>query len=240
MELTLKPIRILLADDIGLIRTGLRVLLERIVAVEVVAEALDEAETIDLIKQHEPDILLMHSSMSRMNCLEMARRINKEFPKVRVILLSRHASGEYIGQALRTGGVAGYLMMSASPDELEQAVKTVAGGKTYLSNLGLKHLADFVRSARGKETLLERLTPRQREVFELVVQGQSTKQIGLALNISVKTVESHRAQIMERLDIHDTAGLVRYAIRVGVVELEDKTLLSHIEEQDMSAREIQE
>ena len=229
MEFPLKPIRVLLADDISLIRTGLRALLERITDVEVVAEAFDAPETIRLIKQHEPDILLMHSSMSRMNCLEMARRITKEFPKVRVILLSRHASGEYIGQAMRSG-VAGYLMMTASPDELEQAIKTVARGKTYLSNLGLKHLADFVRRASGKESLLERLTPRQREVFELLVEGQSTRQIGLTLNISVKTVESHRAQIMERLDIHDIAGLVRYAIKVGVVELEDKALLNQSEE----------
>ena len=229
MEFPLKPIRVLLADDIGLIRTGVRALLERIADVEVVAEAFDAPETKRLIKQHEPDILLMHSSMSRMNCLEMARRITREFPKVRVILLSRHASGEYIGQAMRSG-VAGYLMMTASPDELEQAVKTVAGGKTYLSNLGLKHLADFVRRASGKESLIERLTPRQREVFELLVEGQSTRQIGLTLNISVKTVESHRAQIMERLDIHDIAGLVRYAIKVGVVELEDKALLNQSEE----------
>ena len=229
MEFPLKPIRVLLADDIGLIRTGVRALLERIADVEVVAEAFDAPETVRLLKQHEPDILLMHSSMSRMNCLEMARRIIRQFPKVRMILLSRHANGAYIGQALRSG-VAGYLMMTASPDELEQAIKTVARGKTYLSNLGLKHLADFVRRASGKESLLERLTPRQREVFELLVEGQSTRQIGLTLNISVKTVESHRAQIMERLDIHDIAGLVRYAIKVGAVELEDKTLLNQSEE----------
>jgi DNA-binding NarL/FixJ family response regulator len=229
MEILLKPIRVLLADDVGLIRSGLRVLLERIADVEVVAEALDAAETIGLIKQHEPDILLMHSSMSRMDCLELTRRITTEFPKVRVILLSQHGNGEYIGQALRSG-VTGYLAMSASPDELEQAIKTVARGKTYLGNPGLQHLSDFVRSTGGKETLLETLTPRQREVFDLLVQGQSTKQIALALNISVKTVESHRAQIMERLDIHDTAGLVRYAIKVGVVELEDKTLLNESEE----------
>jgi len=229
MEFPLKPIRVLLADDIGLIRTGVRALLERIADVEVVAEAFDAPETVRLLKQHEPDILLMHSSMSRMNCLEMARRIIRQFPKVRMILLSRHANGAYIGQALRSG-VAGYLMMTASPDELEQAIKTVARGKTYLSNLGLKHLADFVRRASGKESLLERLTPRQREVFELLVEGQSTRQIGLTLNISVKTVESHRAQIMERLDIHNIAGLVRYAIKVGAVELEDKTLLNQSEE----------
>ena len=229
MEFPLKPIRVLLADDIGLIRTGVRALLERIADVEVVAEAFDAPETVRLLKQHEPDILLMHSSMSRMNCLEMARRIIRQFPKVRMILLSRHANGAYIGQALRSG-VAGYLMMTASPDELEQAIKTVARGKTYLSNLGLKHLADFVRRASGKESLLERLTPRQREVFELLVEGQSTRQIGLTLNISVKTVESHRAQVMERLDIHNIAGLVRYAIKVGAVELEDKTLLNQSEE----------
>jgi len=221
MQLPPKPIRVLLADDIGLIRTGLRVLLETIVDVEVIAEASDALETIRLIKQHEPDILLMHGSMSRMNCLEMARRITGEFPKVRVILLSRHANGEYIGQALRSG-VAGYLLMTASRDELEQTIKTVAGGKPYLSHLGWKHLADFVRGANGKESMLERLTPRQREVLKLIVLGRSTKQIALALNISVKTVESHRTQIMERLDIHDIASLVRFAIKVGLVELEDK------------------
>ena len=157
-----------------------------------------------------------------MNCLELASRIAEESLKARVIVLSRNANGEHIGQALRSGA-AGYLVMNTSSQELEKAIRTVASGETYISNLALTYLADFVRAENSQESLLDRLTRRQREVLKLVVRGRSTKQIALALNISVKTVECHRTQIIERLDIHDIASLVRYAIKVGLLEIEDRT-----------------
>jgi len=222
----LREIRVLLADDAGLIRSALRALLEQIADVKVVGETAEVVELLQLIQQHQPDILLVHACISRISCLEIAERINKDFPPARLILLSRNVNGEYIRQALRSG-VSGYLSLTASPDELELAIRTVARGKTYVSPLGLKYLADFSHGASGEESRLERLTPRQRAVLKLIAQGQSTKEIACTLNISVKTVESHRTQITERLDIHDIASLVRYAIRVGLVELEDKTSLRH-------------
>jgi len=217
-----QKVRVVLADDAGLVRSALRALLDRIEGIEVVGEAVDTPELFKSIRQHRPDVLLVHTSASRINCLEIENGINKLPEPARLILLSRNANGEYIRQALRSG-VSGYLLMAASPDELELAIKTVAAGKTYVSPTGLKHLADFIRGASGKESRLECLTPRQREVLKLIAQGQSTKEIARTLNISVKTVESHRQQITERLDIHDIASLVRYAINVGLVELEDKT-----------------
>ncbi|PYS21876.1 MAG: DNA-binding response regulator [Acidobacteria bacterium] len=215
-------IRVLLADDTGLVRTGLRAVLEEIPQVEVVGEAADVPEIMCILKQHQPQIVLIHRLISMMNCLELASRIAEESLKARVIVLSRNANGEHIGQALRSGA-AGYLVMNTSSQELEKAIRTVASGETYISNLALTYLADFVRAENSQESLLDRLTRRQREVLKLVVRGRSTKQIALALNISVKTVECHRTQIMERLDIHDIASLVRYAIKIGLLEIEDRT-----------------
>jgi DNA-binding NarL/FixJ family response regulator len=222
--------RILLADDHTLVRAGIRSLLEQLSGIEVVAEADDGREALKKIKTHHPDVALIDVAMPEMNGIEAATRIAREFPHTRVIILSMHATEEYVLQALRAGAV-GYLLKDASPAELELAVRSASRGETYLTPAVSKHViekyvhrAGGVSAEAGKDeppvTPFEVLTPRQREVLQLIAEGRSTKEIAQTLNLSVKTVETHRAQLMQRLDIHDVAGLVRYAIRVGVVKME--------------------
>ena len=172
-----------------------------------------------MIRQHEPDLVLMERMMPKLNGLEVTARVTKELPKVRVIILSLQAAGEYVRQALRSGA-AGYLLKNASVQELETAIKVVASGNTYLSPPLSQDLIDYIHPS-SVGTLFERLTPRQQEILLLIAEGRSTKEIALALNISVKTVESHRKQLADRLDIHDIAGLVRYAIRTKLIHLDD-------------------
>jgi DNA-binding NarL/FixJ family response regulator len=220
-------IRVLLADDHALVRAGIRSLLQNIGEVEVVAEADDGREALKLIASLQPDIVLMDIAMPNLNGLEAAMRVTKEFPNVRVIILSMHANEEYVLQSLRAGA-AGYLLKGARAAELELAVASVARGETYLSPAASKHvIVDYVQRSAGdalssqdERSPVERLTPRQREILQLIAEGHSTKEIAHTLNISVKTAETHRTQIMERLGIHDIAGLVRYAIRAGLIDPE--------------------
>jgi len=220
-------IRVLLADDHALVRAGIRSLLQNIGEVEVVAEADDGREALKLIASLQPDIVLMDIAMPNLNGLEAATRVTKEFPNVRVIILSMHANEEYVLQSLRAGA-AGYLLKGARAAELELAVASVARGETYLSPAASKHvIVDYVQRSAGdalssqdERSPVERLTPRQREILQLIAEGYSTKEIAHTLNISVKTAETHRTQIMERLGIHDIAGLVRYAIRAGLIDPE--------------------
>jgi DNA-binding NarL/FixJ family response regulator len=213
----MSTIRIILTEDHTIVRAGIRALLENLDGVTVVGEAGDGREALRLVEAHHPDIVLMDIAMSGLNGLEATTRITKEYPDVRVIILSMHASEEYVLQALRAGAV-GYLLKDAGTAELELAIRAVAREETYLSPAVSKHVvADYVRRVGGEPSSLERLTRRQREILQLVAEGQSTQEIAQMLNISVKTVESHRAQLMERLDIHDVASLVRYAIRVGLI-----------------------
>jgi len=211
-------IRILLADDHVLVRAGIRALAQNIDGVEIVGEAVDGRHALALIKTHEPDLVLMDISMAGLNGLEATARIAKEFPEVRVLILSAHANEEYVWQALRAGA-AGYLLKDAGTAELELAIRAVARGESYLSPAVSKHVvADYVRRVGGEPRTLELLTPRQREILQLIAEGQTTKEIARTLHISVKTVETHRMQLMERLDIHDVAGLVKYAIRTGLIK----------------------
>lgn len=212
----MKPIRVLLADDHALVRAGIRGLLESLPGIEVVAETGDGREALELIRTSHPDVVLMDIAMPGMNGLEVAARVAKESPDVRVVILSMHADEEYVWQALRAGA-AGYLLKEADTAELELAVKAASRGKTYLSPAISKHVADYVRRTGGETGALEHLTPRQREILQLIAEGRTTKEIAHTLKISIKTVETHRAQLMDRLDIHDVAGLVRYAIRMGLV-----------------------
>lgn len=221
----MKPIRVLLADDHTLVRAGFRMLLHSLPGIEVVAEADDGREALRLVATEQPDVILMDIAMPGLNGLEAAARVVREFPHVRIIMLSMHALEEYALHALRVGA-AGYLLKDADTGELELAIRAVAGGETYLSPKVSRYVTDYVRRTGGQAGLdreispLERLTPRQREVLQLIAEGHATQEIARMLNISVKTVETHRAQLMKRLDIHDIAGLVRYAIRVGLVPLE--------------------
>ena len=217
----MKPIRVLLADDHTLVRNGIRALLERVPEIQIVAEADDGREAMRLIKEHQPDVALVDIVMPGLNGLEVAARVTKDFPHVRVIILSMYASEEYVWQALRLGAT-GYLLKGANSTDLEQAVRAVERGETYLSPaISQQVIKDYVQRTGSEGTIFERLTPRQREVLQLIAEGHTTKVIAQILEISVKTVETHRAQLMERLGIYDVAGLVRYAIRIKLVKLEE-------------------
>ncbi len=213
----MKPIRVLLVDDHQLVRAGIQALLRDLSEVEVVGEASDGREALRLIAAHHPDVVLMDIMMPGMNGLEAAARVVKESPTTRVLMLSVNASEEYVLQALRAGA-AGYLLKNISPAELETAIRAVARGERYLTTAVSKHVIDAYLQRVGPEaSSLDRLTPRQREVLQLVAEGATTKEIGRKLGVSVKTAEMHRGQLMEALGIHDVAGLVRYAIRMGVI-----------------------
>jgi DNA-binding NarL/FixJ family response regulator len=221
--------RLLLADDHTLVRGGIRALLNQIDGVQVVAEANDGREALELIEKLHPDIVLMDIAMSGMNGLEATMRATRDHPDLRIIILSMHTNEEYVLQALRAGAV-GYLLKDAGIAELEIAIEAVKRGETYLSPPVSKHvIADYVRRVgadTGGQELesqppLERLTMRQREILQLVAEGHTTQEISQILSISSKTVETHRMQLMERLNIHDIAGLVRFAIRVGLISAEE-------------------
>jgi DNA-binding NarL/FixJ family response regulator len=213
-------IRILLADDHTLVRAGIRSLLEKMPAVEVVAEAADGRTALELIRKHSPSLVLMDIAMRELNGLQATERIARQFPTVRVIILSMHANEEYVLQALRSGA-AGYLLKDAATVELELAIKAVMRGETYLSPAISKSVIEqYLARLKGGETPAANLTLRQREILQLIAEGTNTKEIASMLGISVKTVETHRSQVMNRLGIHDVAGLVRYAIRTGLVSPE--------------------
>jgi DNA-binding NarL/FixJ family response regulator len=215
-----KPIRLLLADDHVLVRAGIRVLVEEIEGIEVVAEAGDGQEALRLIRAHAPDIVLLDIAMPLLNGFEVLDQATPDFPDLRVIVLTVHETEQYALSAFRHGA-KGYLPKTAASAELELAINAVAAGETYLSPaLSYKTFFNRVKDSSIGQTPVTELTPRQQEVLTLIAQGQSTKYIALTLDISAKTVEAHRAQLMARLDIHDVAGLVRYAIKVGMVEID--------------------
>jgi DNA-binding NarL/FixJ family response regulator len=210
--------RVLLADDHALVRAGVRSLLSTVAGVEVVAEASTGVEALALVERLRPDVVLMDIAMPGLNGLDAAARVVKEHPGTRVIMLSMHASEEYALQALRAGAT-GYLLKDADLLELERAIAEVARGETYLSPAISRHvIADYRRRVTAQPEPADRLTPRQREVLRLIAEGLSTKEIASRLKLSIKTIETHRAQIMERLEIRDVAGLVRFAVRTGLID----------------------
>jgi len=213
-------VRIVLADDHHLVRKGIRALLEALPGVEVVAETGNGREAMELIESKRPDVAVLDITMPGLNGLEVAARTAKEVPHTKVLLLSMHAGEAYVAQALRAG-VAGYLLKDAADDELAIALKAVARGDVYLSPQISRQLVErLARAAEAEPDPLAGLTSRQREILQLVAEGHSSKQVAAKLGISVKTVEAHRGQIMERLGVHDVTGLVRFAIRVGLISSE--------------------
>ncbi|MDX6289520.1 MAG: hypothetical protein QOH42_1319 [Blastocatellia bacterium] len=214
-----KPIRVLLVDDHALVRAGIRALIGRLEEVEVAGEAAGGREALRLIEELQPDIVLLDIAAPGMSGLEVLTESSKRFPQVRVIVLTVHEAGEYALGALRAGA-AGYLPKSAASDELKEAIETVARGETYVSSdIAKKTMLEQARISQDERSL-EKLTPRQREILILMAEGNSTREIARSLKISVKTVESHRAQLMERLNIHEVAGLVMFAIRLSLVKVE--------------------
>ena len=214
----MKPTRVLLADDHSLIRIGVRTLVEQLGGMEVVGEASDGRMALEMIKKHYPDLVLMDIGMAGMNGLEATARVTKDFPGVKVIVLSMHATEEYVWQALRAGA-CGYLLKDSGLSELELAINAVMKGEMYLTpTVNKKVVMDYLERLDTDQTPIERLTRRQREILQLIAEGNTVKEIAWELNLSVKTIETHRSQLMDRLDIHDVAGLVRYAMRMGIIE----------------------
>jgi DNA-binding NarL/FixJ family response regulator len=215
------PIRILLADDHPIVRAGVRAELEKIPGAEVVAEAADGRQALELVAAHKPDLLFIDISMPNLNGLETAIRVTRDFPGTKVIILSRHKNEEYVWQALKAGA-AGYLVKSAVIGEIAEAARRVHAGEIYLSrDISDRFLKKFpLHQIAHKKSPLDQLTERQREILQLIAEGQTTIGIGLMLNISPKTVEYHRAQVMDRLKIHDIPGLVRFALRTGLISTE--------------------
>jgi DNA-binding NarL/FixJ family response regulator len=213
-----KPIRVLLADDHVLFRAGIRSLIRNLDGIEVVAEASNGREALDLCKTHHPDVVLMDIAMPQLNGLEATARLKAMSVKTKAIILSMNANEEYILQAFRSGA-AGYLLKNIGPEELERAIRAVAVGEMYLSATISKQVISAYIARVGDDTitLFGRLTSRQREVLQLIAEGNTSKEIARKLGLSVKTVDMHRSHLMTTLEIRDVAGLVRYAIRVGLI-----------------------
>jgi DNA-binding NarL/FixJ family response regulator len=208
----MSAIRVLLADDHELVCAGFRALLHEL-KIQVVAEARDGGEALQLIALHKPHVVLMDIAMPTMNGLEATARVTHDFPAVRVIILSMHANAEYARRALRAGA-AGYLLKNSTASELDFAINAAMRGESYLSPAVAKYItADY---GRGDAKSREYLTPRQLEILQLLAKGYTRRQIATRLIISAKTVDTYRAQLMEHLEIHDIAGLVRYAARMGL------------------------
>lgn len=212
-------VRTLLVEDHALVRTGLRLILENIPQVTVVGEAEDGAEGLRMVEEERPDLVLMDITLPVVNGLEATNRITESHPDVSVLIVSMHADEEYVTEAL-AAGAAGYLLKDGSRSELELAIRATSRGETYLSPRIAKQIVEDYVSHQPEGGALKRLTPRQRQVLRLVAEGNSSKAISQELGISVKTVESHRTNLMKRLDIHDVTGLVRFAIRVGLISAE--------------------
>lgn len=208
--------RIVLADDHALVRAGIRLLIEQIPDLEVVGEASDGHAALALVRELQPHVLLTDIAMGERNGLALAAQVARELPAVKVVILSMHANEEYVIEALRHGA-AGYLLKDSAADELERAMVAVRTGQTYLSPAISQQVIDaYLGRTSTPSPESDPLTPRQREVLRLVAEGHNTKKIAGLLRISVKTVETHRAQLMERLGIHDIPGLVKYALRKGL------------------------
>jgi len=215
----LKPTRVLLVDDHALVRAGIRALIDTLDGVEVVAEAGNGREALQQVEKFAPDLVLLDLTMPEMSGFEVLEQIVQRSPQVRVIILTMHEAREYAIQAMSLGA-AGFIPKSAAANELKQGIESVMRGETYTSKETPHEVQPPILGESRAQRLLEKLTPRQREILVLIAEGQTTKQIARSLNISVKTVESHRAQLMERLDIRDVAGLVRFSIRTGLVSMD--------------------
>ncbi|MBE9547617.1 MAG: response regulator transcription factor, partial [Proteobacteria bacterium] len=210
--------RVLLAEDHTIVRKGLRSLLDKETGIKVVGEAEDGRKAIVKAEELHPDVVVMDIAMPGLNGLEATRQIKKRFPDMKIIILTMHANEEYILQSLKAGA-SGYLVKKAAPAELISAINAVHKGDSFLSpSISRTVIDEYIRRSKeiseGKEGF-EQLTVREREVLQLIAEGRKTREIAELLYISIKTVETHRSHIMNKLDIHSTAELTRYAIRKG-------------------------
>lgn len=206
-----------MADDHALVRAGMRALLESLPDVEVVGETGDGLEAVELVRRDPPDVILLDVTMPGLNGLEAALRISRLEVPTRVLMVSMHASPEYAARAF-AAGAAGYLNKDSAFDELSAALDEICAGRRYLCRaIDPDLVQQYTQQAGNGASGLDALTPRQRQILQLVAEGKGTRQIAEILFVSVKTVETHRAQLMQRLGIYDVAGLVRFAIRNGLL-----------------------
>ena len=211
----MSSIRLVIADDHTIVRGGIRLLLEKLLDIEVVAEAADGSQAIDLVRLHRPDILVADVAMPGPNGLEVTRQLTEEAISTRVVVLSMHNDPEYVHRAVKAGA-RGYVLKRSAIEELEMAIRAVVRGEIFLSPSITQPIVEGYLDRGAMSAHQGDLTPRQWEVLGLIARGETTKAIANRLGISVKTVEAHRSQVMDRLHIYDVAGLVRYSIRVGL------------------------
>jgi DNA-binding NarL/FixJ family response regulator len=214
-------ITVLLADDHTLVRQGLRVLLEAQPDIRIIGEAGDGREAVQLSNQLKPDVVVMDIAMPLLNGLEATRQILAQIPETRVLILSSYSDDEYVHQ-LTEAGAAGYLLKHAAVADLVKAIREAMAGRVFFSPVIRKQLEERYRETLKKGVLVrrrtDRLSPRESEVLQLIAEGKLNKQIAGELNLSIKTVEKHRQRLMNKLGIHDIAGLTRYAISKGIIE----------------------
>ncbi|MDX2177730.1 MAG: response regulator transcription factor [Candidatus Sumerlaeia bacterium] len=217
-------LRVLIADDHAIVRQGLKRLLESEEGIEVVGEAPDGRTAVAMAVELQPTVVVMDVSMPGLNGLEATRQMLKKAPKTRVLILSMHKNEAYVLQALRNGA-SGYLLKDSGAEEIANALRALARGESYLSpSISRVIIDDYLRlntdGEGSKRPLYESLTAREREIFQLLAEGMKNHEVADKLNVSVKTVETHRAHIMEKLALGNVAELVKYAIEIGVVQID--------------------
>ncbi len=217
-----KKIRVLIADDHTIVRKGLCALLDGDKEIEVVGDAENGREAIKKVEQVQPDIVLMDITMPGLNGLETTRQLKKRHPKTKILILTMHDNEEYIFETLRAGA-SGYLVKRTAPEELISAIHAVNRGESFLSpSISKRVIEGYIRvgqSEQEEDEAFEKLTDREREVLQLIAEGRVNREIAELLHISIKTVETHRSHIMEKLDIRNIAELTQYAIRKGLISL---------------------
>jgi two-component system, NarL family, response regulator NreC len=215
----MKKVRILLADDHTVMRAGLRVLLERQPNLEIVGEAEDGRQTVQLASSHVPDVVVMDIAMPNLNGVEATRRMVSKQPTISVVILSMYSDESYVMRALEAGARA-YLLKDSAVTDLIRAIEAVSQGKSFFSPKISRILAEeYIRALRQKGVAdsYELLTPREREILQLLAEGKTNKEVATSLNISVYTAETHRGNILQKLNLHSTAELVLYAVRKGII-----------------------
>lgn len=217
----MSKIRVLICDDHTILREGIALLLNSQTDIEVVAEAVDGREAVDKAREHKPDVILMDIAMPLLNGLEATKQIRRDHPGARVLVLTMYESDEYVAQMLEAGA-AGYVLKKVAGSELVYAIRAVYQGEAFLYPSITKRLVeDYLRrveSGQERDTF-DGLTDREREVLQLIAEGHTNKEIADLLNLSVRTVQNHRAHIMEKLGMHDRGELIKYAIQKGIIEL---------------------
>ena len=213
-----KAIKVLLVDDHTILRQGIHALLSREPDIEVVGEACDGLEALDQVARLEPQVVIMDLVMPHMNGLEATRQIRERHPDVRILILSMYDDDEYVREIIQAGA-SGYVLKRVATEDLVKAIHEVHKGSSFLYPPIAAKLIDYVRSVQGGDDV-ESLTPREREVLKLIAEGNTNQAIAEILGLSRKTVESHRANIMRKLEVHDVTDLVKYAIRKGLTTLD--------------------